>query len=51
MRWRLMKYNDTFHLRYVGIREPINWKDTSPVPDVGPDHTAVPLPTEEHNDE
>ncbi len=40
--WRLMLYNDTFHLREIGVSETINWRDISPVPDTSADHPSVP---------
>lgn len=49
-RWRLMRYNDTFHLREVGINESIDWRDISPTPDIGADRTSVPIPTEERDE-
>jgi probable phosphoglycerate mutase len=45
-RWRLMGYNDCFHLRHVGINESLDWRDIS-AEDVGVDRSTVPLPTEE----
>jgi probable phosphoglycerate mutase len=48
-RWRLMCYNDTFHLRDVGVNMSINWTDVSPVSDTGTGHPSVPLPTEEQD--
>ncbi len=44
--WRLMKYNDTAHLRHVGARDSINWRDTS-LPTNDDDHPGVPLPMEQ----
>lgn len=50
-RWRLRSYNDTFHLREVGVRESIDWKDISPMPVTRTDRASVPLPTEEQDNE
>jgi probable phosphoglycerate mutase len=47
--WRLMGYNDTFHLRHVGINESLDWRDISQ-PDAGADRPSVPLPTEEQDE-
>jgi probable phosphoglycerate mutase len=49
-RWRLMSYNDSFHLRHVGINESLDWRDISAA-DHGVDRSTVPLPTEEQQDE
>lgn len=49
-RWRLLSYNDWFHLRGLGVRESIDWKDTSPVPTEEGHRSSVPLPTEEEED-
>lgn len=50
-RWRLRSYNDTFHLREVGVKESLDWKDISPMPVARADHSSVPLPTEEQENE
>ncbi len=46
-RWRLMKYNDTTHLRDIGARESMRWEEMGPEPSVADEHPSVPLPTEE----
>ncbi|MCU0493064.1 MAG: histidine phosphatase family protein [Chloroflexaceae bacterium] len=45
--WRLVKYNDTLHLRDIGARESIRWKDVAPVPEDSAGQPAAPIPTEE----
>ncbi|NJL06029.1 MAG: histidine phosphatase family protein [Chloroflexaceae bacterium] len=50
-RWRLLGYNDTFHLREVGVRESLDWRDIAAKPDIGADRPATPLPTEERDEE
>lgn len=50
-RWRLMSYNDATHLRDVGVGEGIRWESIAPEPSTGADRTAVPLPTEEQEEE
>ncbi len=51
VRWRLMLYNDTFHLRHVGVNDSISWQDISTEADHGAEHPSVPLATEEHDEE
>lgn len=46
-RWRLLKYNDTFHLNDIGVSESLDWRSVTPRAPTGPEHTSVPLPTEE----
>ena len=45
VRWRLVSYNDVFHLRDIGHREPTLWEDLAHEPEVGADKPSVPLPT------
>ncbi len=48
-RWRLMLYNDTFHLRDIGgVSESLDWRDISA--DEG-HRAAGPVPTEEQDQE
>lgn len=49
-RWRLLSYNDWFHLRDIGVKKSIDWKDTTPVQPEHGHRASVPLPTEEQDD-
>lgn len=46
VRWRLLRYNDDEHLRAVGRRNHINWRDVPARASGDAPHQAVPLPTE-----
>lgn len=50
-RWRLWSYNDTTHLRDIGVAEGIRWTSVCPEPDTGMGRLSVPLPTEEQEQE
>lgn len=46
-RWRLVGYNDIFHLRDVGARGAVNWAGIAPAAPSDADHPPVPAPAEE----
>lgn len=50
-RWRLLKYNDVFHLYDLGCAARIPWAALRPYPAVGDDRPAVPVATEERSEE
>ncbi len=45
-RWRLMKYNDAFHLHDIGIDAAIPWPQLLPRPASDADRPTVPIQTE-----
>jgi probable phosphoglycerate mutase len=49
MFWRLMKYNDVFHLHDIGTPTRIPWAHLSARPASDDDRPAVPLESEEEN--
>ena len=45
--WRLIKYNDAFHLHDIGTAAAIPWGQLRARPASDGDRPAIPLPTEE----
>ncbi|NJO07059.1 MAG: histidine phosphatase family protein [Chloroflexaceae bacterium] len=50
-RWRLIKYNDIFHLHEVGVSESLDWRSIAPHTARSGDRASVPLLTEERDEE